>query len=174
MKHMRKALSLLLVLAMVVCFAVPAFAASPEGATVTVYITEDLFTKGGIDTATGKKIDQEYIGGIPTSYIKKVEVDISGISTTELKTLKASYNNPDAETQTTVSGLCPVCRAFAGYLYRISDPAHHQCTDGMAALRLRLPCQHQPGNLHCPDHGSVWPCVAGKIGSSEAAIWYGE
>lgn len=88
MKHMRKALSLLLVLAMVVCFAVPAFAASPEGATVTVYITEDLFTKGGIDTATGKKIDQEYIGGIPTSYIKKVEVDISGISTTELKTLK--------------------------------------------------------------------------------------
>ena len=37
MKHMRKALSLLLVLAMVVCFAVPAFAASPEGATVLVH-----------------------------------------------------------------------------------------------------------------------------------------
>ena len=113
MKHMRKALSLLLVLAMVVCFAVPALAASPEGATVTVYITKDLFTKGGIDSSTGNKIDQEYIGGIPTSYIKKVEVDISGISTTELKALKASYNNPDAETQTTVNVLDAIAYALS-------------------------------------------------------------
>lgn len=94
MKHMRKALSLLLVLAMVVCFAVPAMAASPEGATVTVYITTDMFTKGGIDS-NGKQIPQAYIGGVPTSYVKKVEVKPSEITATELAGYRESYGSDD-------------------------------------------------------------------------------
>ena len=71
-----------------------------------------------------------------------------------------------------VLGLRPVCRAFAGYLYRISDPAHCQRPDGMAPLCLRFSGQHQSGNLYRPDHGAVRPRAAGKAGPSEAAIRY--
>ena len=110
---MRKALSLLLVLAMVVCFAVPAMAASPEGATVTVYITRDMFTKGGIDS-NGNQIPQAYIGGVPTSYVKKVEVEPSKITASELAQYRNSYSNPDT-TSTTVNVLdaiaCALTRA---------------------------------------------------------------
>lgn len=64
MKHMRKALSLLLVLAMVVCFAVPAMADGTDEAVVTVYVTHDKFTMGGMDD-NGNKIAQAYVGGDP-------------------------------------------------------------------------------------------------------------
>lgn len=110
MKHMRKALSLLLVLAMVVCFAVPAMAASPEGATVTVYITRDKFTKGGIDS-NGNQIPQAYIGGVPTSYVKKYDVKPSAITAAELAGYRASYNNPDT-TSTTVNVLDAIACAL--------------------------------------------------------------
>lgn len=110
MKHMRKALSLLLVLAMVVCFAVPAMAASPEGATVTVYITRDKFTKGGIDS-NGKQIPQAYIGGVPTSYVKKVEVKPSEITASELAQYRNSYSNPNT-TSTTVNVLDAIACAL--------------------------------------------------------------
>ena len=33
-----------------------------------------------------------------------------------------------------LSGLCPVCRPTAGHLHGISDPAHYQRANGMAAL----------------------------------------
>lgn len=107
---MRKALSLLLVLAMVVCFAVPAMAASPEGATVTVYITRDKFTKGGIDS-NGNQIPQAYIGGVPTSYVKKYDVKPSAITAAELAGYRASYNNPDT-TSTTVNVLDAIACAL--------------------------------------------------------------
>lgn len=107
---MRKALSLLLVLAMVVCFAVPAMAASPEGATVTVYITRDKFTKGGIDS-NGKQIPQAYIGGVPTSYVKKVEVKPSEITASELAQYRNSYSNPNT-TSTTVNVLDAIACAL--------------------------------------------------------------
>lgn len=110
MKHMRKALSLLLVLAMVVCFAVPAMAASPEGATVTVYITRDKFTKGGIDS-NGNQIPQAYIGGVPTSYVKKVEVKPSEITASELAQYRNSYSNPNT-TSTTVNVLDAIACAL--------------------------------------------------------------
>ena len=110
MKHMRKALSLLLVLAMVVCFAVPAMAASPEGATVTVYITRGKFTKGGIDS-NGNQIPQAYIGGVPTSYVKKYEVKPSAITAAELAGYRASYKNPDT-TSTTVNVLDAIACAL--------------------------------------------------------------
>lgn len=110
MKHMRKALSLLLVLAMVVCFAVPAMAASPEGATVTVYITRDMFTEGGIDS-NGKQIPQAYIGGVPTSYVKKVEVKPSEITASELAQYRNSYSNPNT-TSTTVNVLDAIACAL--------------------------------------------------------------
>ena len=63
MKHMRKALSLLLVLAMVVCFAVPAFAADTDTATVTVYVTTGMFTEGGYDPDHGTFLEQEFRDG---------------------------------------------------------------------------------------------------------------
>lgn len=110
MKHMRKALSLLLVLAMVVCFAVPAMAASPEGATVTVYITTDMFTEGGIDD-DGNQVLQAYKGGVPTSYVKKVEVNTSEIDAKTLAEYKASYNNPNT-TSTTMNVLDAVACAL--------------------------------------------------------------
>ncbi|MDY4598259.1 MAG: hypothetical protein SPC78_01295 [Candidatus Faecousia sp.] len=47
MKHMRKALSLFLALALVICFTVPAFAASTDNATVTVYVTQGIFPLQG-------------------------------------------------------------------------------------------------------------------------------
>lgn len=110
MKHMRKALSLLLVLAMVVCFAVPAMAASPEGATVTVYITTDMFTKGGIDD-NGNQVLQAYKGGVPTDYVKMVEVKPSEITATELVQYRNSYSNPDI-TSTTVNVLDAIACAL--------------------------------------------------------------
>ena len=110
MKHMRKALSLLLVLAMFVCFAVPAMAASPEGATVTVYITRDMFTKGGIDS-NGNQIPQAYIGGVPASYVKKYEVKPSEITAAKLAEYRASYKNPDT-TSTTVNVLDAIACAL--------------------------------------------------------------
>lgn len=99
MKHMRKALSLLLVLAMVVCFAVPAMAASPEGATVTVYITEGMFTPGGIDDA-GNQIFQEYKGGTIPADAKTATLKVSNLPVADLAVLKASYGNPDTTSET--------------------------------------------------------------------------
>lgn len=64
MKHMRKTFSLIMALVMIVCLAVPAFAASTDEATVTVYVTTGMFTKGGIDE-NGKIIAQEFKGGSP-------------------------------------------------------------------------------------------------------------
>ena len=63
MKHVRKALSLLLVLAMVVCFAVPAMAAGTDEAVVTVYVTTDMFTEGGYDPDHGTFLEQEFRDG---------------------------------------------------------------------------------------------------------------
>lgn len=68
MKHMRKALSLFLALAMVVCFAVPAFAASTDNATVTVYVTQGMFSEGGVD-GNGNIVAQEFLGGNPSSHL---------------------------------------------------------------------------------------------------------
>ena len=60
MKHMRKALSLFLALAMIICFAVPAFAADTDTATVTVYVTTGMFTPGGYDPDHGTFLEQEF------------------------------------------------------------------------------------------------------------------
>ena len=68
MKHMRKALSLFLALALVICFTVPAFAASTDNATVTVYVTQGMFSKGGLDS-NGNIVAQEFLGGNPASYL---------------------------------------------------------------------------------------------------------
>ena len=94
---MRKALSLLLVLAMVVCFAVPAFAADTDTATVTVYVTKGMFTRGGID-ANGNNIAQTYIGGNPESYlIPNYEViPVDGLSiSASLSDCRDVYNAPN-------------------------------------------------------------------------------
>lgn len=98
MRHMRKALSLLLVLAMVVCFAVPAMAASPADATVTVYVTTGMFTKGGINGTTGAQIPQAFSGGDPASHLltgyTKVTLDIEDITSEQLTTYRGKYNAP--------------------------------------------------------------------------------
>ena len=67
-------------------------------------------------------------------------------------------------------GLCPVCRPTAGHLHGISDPAHYQRSNGMAALYLRLPGEYQPRRLHGSDHGVVRPRAAGEAGAGKAAI----
>ena len=69
-----------------------------------------------------------------------------------------------------LSGLCPVCRPTAGHLHGISDPAHYQRSNGMAALYLRLPGEYQPRRLHGSDHGVVRPRAAGEAGAGKAAI----
>ena len=69
-----------------------------------------------------------------------------------------------------LSGLCPVCRPTAGHLHGISDPAHYQRPNGMAALYLRLPGEYQPRRLHGSDHGVVRPRAAGEAGAGKAAI----
>ena len=97
MKHMRKALSLLLVLAMVVCFAVPAFAADTDTATVTVYVTTGMFTEGGIDD-NGDNIAQTYIGGNPESYLipNYVVIPVDSLSiSASLSDCRDVYNAPN-------------------------------------------------------------------------------
>ena len=53
---------------MVVCFAVPAFAASTDNATVTVYVTQGMFSEGGVD-GNGNIVAQEFLGGNPSSHL---------------------------------------------------------------------------------------------------------
>lgn len=60
MKHMKKAFSLIMALVMVICLAVPAFAASTDEATVTVYVTTGMFTEGGYDPDHGTFKTQEF------------------------------------------------------------------------------------------------------------------
>ena len=47
MKHMRKALSLFLALAMIICFAVPAFAADTDKLSGACYFRKRMFLKVG-------------------------------------------------------------------------------------------------------------------------------
>ena len=65
------------------------------------------------------------------------------------------------------------CVLFVGPLldlHGISDPAHYQRSNGMAALYLRLPGEYQPRRLHGSDHGVVRPRAAGEAGAGKAAI----
>ena len=97
MKHMRKALSLLLVLAMVVCFAVPAMAATPSNVTVTVYVTTGMFTEGGYNSTTGKIEAQTFLqtenpaNHLFDKYVK-TEVSTSRVSAKTLASYRTVYN----------------------------------------------------------------------------------
>lgn len=179
MKHMRKALSLLLVLAMVVCFAVPAMAASPEGATVTVYITRDMFTKGGIDS-NGNQIPQAYIGGVPTSYVKKVEVEPSKITASELAQYRNSYSNPDT-TSTTVNVLdaiaCALTKSNLTYTggwdtYNTPNGGYISSVSGFsgesASARVRV-----NGTWYMKYSGSGWNIAFNRGNGFEVPAQYG-
>lgn len=97
MKHKRKALSLLLVLAMVVCFAVPAMAASPENVTVTVYVTTGMFTSGGYDEATNTFTSQEFRQSErPAAHLfdnyKMKRISTANVDATALASYRAVYS----------------------------------------------------------------------------------
>lgn len=85
MKHIKKFLSLLLVLTMVLAMSSGVFAKEATSGTVKVSITYNMFTKGGLDAA-GKPADQAYKGGTPTManvnanyYILNYEMSIEDI-----------------------------------------------------------------------------------------------
>lgn len=85
MKHIKKFLSLLLVLTMVLAMSSGVFAKEATSGTVKVSITYNMFTKGGLD-AEGKPADQAYKGGTPTManvnanyYILNYEMSIEDI-----------------------------------------------------------------------------------------------
>ena len=86
MKNIKKFLSLLLVLAMVFAMSSSVFATeATSSGTVTVSVTYNKFTKGGID-ANGNAVAQAYKGGTPTMadananyYILNYEMSIDDI-----------------------------------------------------------------------------------------------
>lgn len=86
MKSMRKFLALAMVLVMVLSMSVTAFAREPAtSGSVTVYVTQNMFTIGGMD-ANGNVINQAYVGGTPTMtnanpnfYILNYEMSIAEI-----------------------------------------------------------------------------------------------
>lgn len=98
MKHMRKALSLFLALALVICFTVPAFAASTDNATVTVYVTQGMFSKGGLDS-NGNIVAQEFLGGNPASYLAAgyEAFPVDGLSISDdLQHYRSAYGAPSS------------------------------------------------------------------------------
>ena len=98
MKHMRKALSLFLALALVICFTVPAFAASTDNATVTVYVTQGMFSKGGLDS-NGNIVAQEFLGGNPASYLAAgyEAYPVDGLSISDdLQRYRSAYGAPSS------------------------------------------------------------------------------
>lgn len=118
MKHMRKALSLLLVLAMVVCFAVPAFAdGTATEAKVTVYVTRDQFSEGGLN----KK--QAYEGGDPATItdglVFKDSFTISDVDTTTLNNCRAKYA-PDVDLPSTMNVLDAIAYVLMKNNYNFS------------------------------------------------------
>lgn len=85
MKHIKKFLSLLLVLTMVLAMSSGVFAKEASSGKVKVSITYNMFTKGGLDAA-GKPLQQTYKGGTPTManvnanyYILNYEMSIADI-----------------------------------------------------------------------------------------------
>ncbi len=85
MKHIKKFLSLLLVLTMVLAMSSGVFAKKATSGTVKVSITYNMFTKGGLDAA-GEPTQQVYKGGTPTManvnanyYILNYEMSIEDI-----------------------------------------------------------------------------------------------
>ena len=102
MKHIKKFLSLLLVLTMVIAMSSGVFAKEATSGTVKVSITYNMFTKGGLD-AEGKPADQAYKGGTPTManvnanyYILNYEMSIEDIQelVVDGEVRDAVYNAP--------------------------------------------------------------------------------
>lgn len=102
MKHIKKFLSLLLVLTMVLAMSSGVFAKEATSGTVKVSITYNMFTKGGLD-ADGKPADQAYKGGTPTManvnanyYILNYEMSIEDIQelVVDGEVRDAVYNAP--------------------------------------------------------------------------------
>ena len=102
MKHIKKFLSLLLVLTMVLAMSSGVFAKEATSGTVKVSITYNMFTKGGLD-AEGKPADQAYKGGTPTManvnanyYILNYEMSIEDIQelVVDGEVRDAVYNAP--------------------------------------------------------------------------------
>ena len=109
MKHIKKFLSLLLVLTMVLAMSSGVFAKEATSGTVKVSITYNMFTKGGLD-AEGKPADQAYKGGTPTManvnanyYILNYEMSIEDIQELVVDSgVRDTVYNPPAGLQTNV------------------------------------------------------------------------
>ena len=113
MKNIKKFLSLLLVLAMVFAMSSSVFATeATSSGTVTVSVTYNKFTKGGID-ANGNAVTQAYKGGTPTMadananyYILNYEMSID-----DIKELRCGWIGSRLGIQCSVwpSGQCAGC-----------------------------------------------------------------
>ena len=124
MKHIKKFLSLLLVLTMVLAMSSGVFAKEASSGKVKVSITYNMFTKGGLDAA-GKPADQAYKGGTPTManvnanyYILNYEMSIEDIQELIVDSgVRDTIYNPPAGLQTNV--LDAIIAAF--YYHDIYD-----------------------------------------------------
>lgn len=124
MKHIKKFLSLLLVLTMVLAMSSGVFAKEASSGKVKVSITYNMFTKGGLDAA-GKPADQAYQGGTPTManvnanyYILNYEMSIEDIQELIVDSgVRDTIYNPPAGLQTNV--LDAIIAAF--YYHDIYD-----------------------------------------------------
>lgn len=109
MKHIKKFLSLLLVLTMVLAMSSGVFAKEASSGKVKVSITYNMFTKGGLDAA-GKPLQQTYKGGTPTManvnanyYILNYEMSIEDIQELVVDSgVRDTVYNPPAGLQTNV------------------------------------------------------------------------
>lgn len=124
MKHIKKFLSLLLVLTMVLAMSSGVFAKEASSGKVKVSITYNMFTKGGLDAA-GKPLQQTYKGGTPTManvnanyYILNYEMSIEDIQELIVDSgVRDTIYNPPAGLQTNV--LDAIIAAF--YYHDIYD-----------------------------------------------------
>lgn len=124
MKHIKKFLSLLLVLTMVLAMSSGVFAKEASSGKVKVSITYNMFTKGGLDAA-GKPLQQTYKGGTPTManvnanyYILNYEMSIEDIQELVVDSgVRDTVYNPPAGLQTNV--LDAIIAAF--YYHDIYD-----------------------------------------------------
>lgn len=104
MKNIKRFLSLMLVLAMVFAMSSAVFAASPsDDATVTVYVTKDMFDKGGFDyeNNTYAKV-QKYLGGDPVGHLNDTFSDMVPLEL-DVATIKSTMNRAIYSAPSTLS-----------------------------------------------------------------------